>query len=281
MDIFVLCHTLGWFAKALILRDVWFCWILSIFFELMEYSLEHQLPNFAECWWDHWILDVLLTNWLGLYLGMKTCQYFSMKQYSWRGIRDIPTASGKLKRTMQQFTPHSWTSFHWGPTKSFKNFVAVVCMLYLALQCELNAFYLKYLLWLPVNHYFNIWRLILFFLCSIPAVREAYQFVSDPQCKQLGTHAWMTAACVMIELLICIKFGRGEFHTPAPTHVIVFWSVLVVMFVGYVAWRFGIPALQRLQKRWRRRSSRTSPRMTPRSSSPAPERRSTRLKKSA
>ena len=53
MDEFVIAHTLGWFAKAIVLRDYWFCWILSILFEVMEYSLQHQLPNFAECWWDH------------------------------------------------------------------------------------------------------------------------------------------------------------------------------------------------------------------------------------
>lgn len=22
-------------------------------FEILEYTLEHQLPNFSECWWDH------------------------------------------------------------------------------------------------------------------------------------------------------------------------------------------------------------------------------------
>ncbi|KAJ3523980.1 hypothetical protein NM688_g8639 [Phlebia brevispora] len=69
IDIFCLAHALGWFGKALILRDYWFCWILSVAFELAEYSLQHQLPNFAECWWDHWILDVLVCNWLGTYLG--------------------------------------------------------------------------------------------------------------------------------------------------------------------------------------------------------------------
>jgi len=37
----------------MILRDYWFCWILSVAFELAEYSLQHQLANFAECWWDH------------------------------------------------------------------------------------------------------------------------------------------------------------------------------------------------------------------------------------
>ncbi|KAJ3118518.1 hypothetical protein HDU96_000934 [Phlyctochytrium bullatum] len=113
MDVFVLAHTLGWFAKSIILRDYWFCWILSVLFEVMEYSLQHQLPNFAECWWDHWVLDVLLTNWIGTYLGMKTCEYFA------------------VKRSIEQFTPHSWTRFEWGTTKSFKNFMAVILLLYI------------------------------------------------------------------------------------------------------------------------------------------------------
>ena len=27
--------------------------MISIMFEVVEYTLEHQLPNFSECWWDH------------------------------------------------------------------------------------------------------------------------------------------------------------------------------------------------------------------------------------
>jgi phosphatidylserine synthase 2 len=51
LDRFVLAHTIGWIAKAVILRDYWLCWLISVLFEFMEYSLEHQLPNFGECWW--------------------------------------------------------------------------------------------------------------------------------------------------------------------------------------------------------------------------------------
>jgi phosphatidylserine synthase 2 len=53
LDIFVLAHALGWWAKSIIIRDYTFAWLMSVFFEIMEYSLQHQLPNFAECWWDH------------------------------------------------------------------------------------------------------------------------------------------------------------------------------------------------------------------------------------
>jgi hypothetical protein len=53
VDIFVVAHALGWYGKSLIVRDYWLCWILSVTFELLEYSLAHHLNNFAECWWDH------------------------------------------------------------------------------------------------------------------------------------------------------------------------------------------------------------------------------------
>lgn len=44
---------LGWVFKMFLFRDVYVCWFLSIWFELLEYSFQHILPNFAECWWDH------------------------------------------------------------------------------------------------------------------------------------------------------------------------------------------------------------------------------------
>ena len=178
-DIFVLAHSLGWFGKAVIMRDEWFLWILSVMFEFLEYSLQHQLPNFAECWWDHWILDVLVCNWLGLWIGMKTCHFFSMQTYEWRGFKEIPNVRGKVSRSIQQFLPHSFTSFQWAPTSSPTNYFGSIAILFLFLLCELNAFYLKYLMWIPPSHVINILRLCLYFLVGIVAVREAYQLMSD------------------------------------------------------------------------------------------------------
>lgn len=53
MDGFVTTHFFGWWLKTLIIRDYWLCNVMSVGFELLEYSLQHQLPNFNECWWDH------------------------------------------------------------------------------------------------------------------------------------------------------------------------------------------------------------------------------------
>lgn len=110
------------------IRDWWACTIVSVMFECLEYSLEHQLPNFSECWWDHvgagmhpsawglgegraqgppgrgdgaqgpsacllpqWIMDVLVCNGLGIYCGMKTLEWLSLKTYKWQGLWNIPT----------------------------------------------------------------------------------------------------------------------------------------------------------------------------------------------
>jgi hypothetical protein len=48
-------------------------------FEFLEYSLEHQLANFSECWWDHWILDVLICNGGGTIVGIYTLRWLSIK----------------------------------------------------------------------------------------------------------------------------------------------------------------------------------------------------------
>ncbi|KAI7857036.1 phosphatidyl serine synthase-domain-containing protein [Circinella umbellata] len=241
IDIFVLAHVLGWYGKAIILRDYWLCWILSVTFEFCEYSLEHQLNNFAECWWDHWILDVLVCNWGGIYLGMKTCQYFEMKQYSWSGFRQIKSLRGKAKRAVQQFTPHDWTRFEWRTLSNPKNYFGVIGLMIIALQCELNCFYLKYLLWVPPEHPLNTYRLILMFLCALPAARDLYQYLMDSGDTKLGAHAWLMICNIMTETIICLKFSENEFHVPAPMFVKVAWSaVAFIVLIAFPLWRFVI-----------------------------------------
>lgn len=38
-----------------------------------------------------WIMDFIICNGLGIYVGMKTLRYLSMKPYHWRGMWNIPT----------------------------------------------------------------------------------------------------------------------------------------------------------------------------------------------
>lgn len=45
-DEFVIAHVLGWWGKAVMIRNQLILWVLSIGFELMELTFRHMLPNF-------------------------------------------------------------------------------------------------------------------------------------------------------------------------------------------------------------------------------------------
>lgn len=49
----------------------------------------HLLPNFAECWWDQVILDILLCNGGGIWLGMTVCRFLEMRTYHWASIKYV------------------------------------------------------------------------------------------------------------------------------------------------------------------------------------------------
>jgi len=242
LDIFCVAHALGWFGKAMILRDYWFCWILSVAFELAEYSLQHQLPNFAECWWDHWILDVLICNWFGTYIGMKTCQYFEVKPYEWRGFRQTRGIRSKAKRVLTQFSPHDFTAFKWGTATSFTNYTSVVLLLAMFLAAELSPFYLKSLLWLEPDHPIVVVRLAGIFLCALPAVRELYQYVHHPkQAVRMGQHIWLLIATVVTELLVITKWSKGVLLKPTPPRVKLGWTVGVILLILYPIAQVHLP----------------------------------------
>ncbi|KAM0677403.1 hypothetical protein BDAP_002086 [Binucleata daphniae] len=214
IDLFVPAHIFGWYFKALILRDYYLCWLLSVMFEVMEYSLEHQLPNFAECWWDHWILDVFTCNAIGIHLGIKTCRYFNAKMYKWRGT--LPE---------NEFVLFQWLK----GADTFKKYIGIIVLISVILASELNTFYLKYLLWIPSDHVFNLIRLIIHVSMGCVAIREGYSYFTDKMCKSFGYQLWLCIACIAVESLICIKYSQGEFKNPFPLHIKIFWAVLITI----------------------------------------------------
>ena len=76
-------------------------------------ALSHQLPNFAECWWDKWILDVLLCNGLGMWLGLKAVKWAQGKEYNWMGISQISSRKGRVKRALGQMLPYDVEEYEW------------------------------------------------------------------------------------------------------------------------------------------------------------------------
>jgi len=240
VDIFILAHAGGYWCKTLIFRDWWLTTVISVTFEFLEYSLEHQLPNFSECWWDHWILDVLVCNLFGTILGLLTLRYLSMKTYDWRGLWNIPTYRGKIKRIFAQFSPHGWIEFTWNPLSSLERWLAVAGIILLFLTCELNTFYLKFVLWLPPENWLNFVRLLFILFWGAVGLRECFQLLDDPECDRLGRQSWVLLAIIATELLICVKFGWETITKPLPRSIAMWWLLGLALFVVYTVIKFVI-----------------------------------------
>ena len=54
-----------------------------------QMAFAHLLPNFAECWWDALLLDVLICNGLGIWLGMWLARKLEMRNYEWESIKSV------------------------------------------------------------------------------------------------------------------------------------------------------------------------------------------------
>nr|CAG4650125.1 EOG090X05CZ [Sida crystallina] len=237
MDVFACSHFFGWIAKALLVRHYGILWTISVMWEITEIAFAHLLPNFIECWWDAIVLDVLLCNGLGIWVGMKLCQYLEMREYKWESIKDIHSTSGKIKRAVLQFTPESWTYVRWlDPHSSYMRFFAV-CQLVVFWQItELNTFFLKHIFELPPGHNLNLWRLCIIGLIVAPSMRQYYTYVTDTRCKRVGTQCWVFGIIMFTEAIICLKFGKDIFER-TQVFTIALW--LAIQFILSVLCLYG------------------------------------------
>ncbi|TRZ01712.1 hypothetical protein DNTS_003597 [Danionella cerebrum] len=209
-DIFAFGHFWGWAMKALLIRSYGLCWTISITWELTELFFMHLLPNFAECWWDQVILDILLCNGGGIWLGMSVCHFLEMRTYRWASIKDIHSASGKLKRAVLQFTPASWTYVHWfDPKSSFQRVAGIYLFMIIWQLTELNTFFLKHIFVFQASHPLSWCRILFIGIITAPTVR----------------------AIAFLEALACIKFGQDLFSNTQVLYV-VFWFLCLAFITS-------------------------------------------------
>ncbi|XP_048451524.1 phosphatidylserine synthase 1 isoform X2 [Rhincodon typus] len=224
-DIFAFGHFWGWAMKALLIRSYGLCWTISITWELTELFFMHLLPNFAECWWDQVILDILLCNGGGIWLGMVVCRFLEMRTYHWGSFKAIHTTSGKLKRAVLQFTPASWTYVRWfDPKSSFQRVAGIYLFLIIWQLTELNTFFLKHIFVFQAGHVLSYGRILFVGVITAPTVRQYYAYLTDTQCKRVGTQCWVFGAISFLEALVCIKFGQDLFSKTVGLYVIL-WLI--------------------------------------------------------
>ncbi|XP_023200669.1 phosphatidylserine synthase 1 [Xiphophorus maculatus] len=229
LDFFAFAHFAGWALKALLIRSYGLCWTISITWELTELFFMHLLPNFAECWWDQLILDILLCNGGGIWLGMTACRFLEMRIYRWGSIKKIHSTTGKIKRAVLQFTPASWTYVRWfDPNSSFQRLAGIYLFMILWQLTELNTFFLKHIFVFQVSHPFSWCRILLIAVITAPTVRQYYAYLTDTRCKRVGTQCWMFGAIAFLEALICVKFGIDLFSQTEILYV-VFWLLCLAL----------------------------------------------------
>jgi len=227
LDLFVVAHFLGWLVKAVMLRSWKMCWFISGLWEMGEVIFATMLPNFAECWWDQFLLDFLLSNGLGIICGFKLCTYLELKLYEWDGIMSIPNRRGQIKRAALQFTPESWTVVEWLPLESPRRFLSLFFLTIAFLVAELNTFLLKHIFKIPSSDMMNFWRLVLWTLWGAVSLRQYYYYCTDPQCKRIGTQSWVTMGILALETLVVCKFGGRVFEFASTTRVAGIWLIAV------------------------------------------------------
>lgn len=212
-DVFVLAHFFGWLIKALFFRHRILLWVFSITWELLELALIYMVPNFAECWWDQWVMDVLICNGLGIEVGLWICKRLEFRKYQWTGVLESRTLLAKVKRIALQFTPAEWNKVEWESSKTFTRYLQVQGILWLSILMDLNAFMLKLFLFIPTTHWWNVSRLLFVALAAAPAYRQGYLFFVDERVKRLGTQTIVLIMISIAELALVLKAG-SDFHIP-------------------------------------------------------------------
>lgn len=146
-DIFVIAHSLGWFVKAFILRDLHVAWICSILFEIVELCFAHLLPNFNECWWDSIIFDVFGCNLVGIYGADQALSALGFEKFDF------------LKKSFKK-------------SINFTYLFSAILMVLLITLIDLNFFFLKFVLFIPTTHWLAYVRTITWVLISVPSAVE-------------------------------------------------------------------------------------------------------------
>lgn len=203
-------------------------------------SSPHLQPNFAECWWDHWLLDFILCNTGGIIVGHLLMDYFEAPAYSWVGMQSIPTVGGKIQRLAHQFTPHHWTRYEWGMFGDFKRFLYVNAVVWGTLVIELDAFFLKYLLRVQPASSLNVYRLILWWAVGMVGLRDYYAFMTNPRIQRLGATMWIVLAMMLMEFIVVLRFGSEEWKDKvAPPAVKYSWAAFFIVSGIATIWWFG------------------------------------------
>ncbi len=130
----------------------------------------------------------------------------------------------KLSRAVQQFTPYKWDKVDWHCMSSVRSLLFTTVLVVLFLLCEANAFFLKFVLWIPPNNNLNLIRLAFWLPFGAHVLREYHEFVVDINVKKIGPHVWLAIAILMLECLLCYRQAQRQFVCAARVTFAAEWA---------------------------------------------------------
>ena len=217
VDHYFLIHIIDWLLASFVIRDAYILHLWSVLDEVVELSFQHVLPHFRECWWDHIIMDITLTNTPAIIVGLWLVDKCGFKKYDWLGRK------GK----------DSWTS--WDIWKCHRRFGVFTYQFILLLIHFTAGFFLINAFLIPPKHFFTISRLLLWFMFGNIGMREAYEDVEtwntfERKDKPVeGRHRWLGVGILLTESILCYKyrFGTGNLHLDAvtPLYITIPWAI--------------------------------------------------------
>ena len=232
-DEFAVGHLVGWIVTAMMLRDTKICWIVSILFEFVERALKHWFANFNECWWDSVILDVLICNGLGIWIGMQIVKVLVLVPDDTKLLSECVTKKEKLQRIVRQLTPKSYSEFKWKPLKTPKRYYMVYFAITMILLFQMNVFALKMILQLPLQSTWIMIMLALHITLAEPAMCEGYMYATGKR-NTIGNAGCCLVLAIAVEDILIARCSEGYFTAKTPTHVAVlsglFFLVTLVIF---------------------------------------------------
>lgn len=203
-DHYFAVHVGDWFLASFVFRDVLLLHMWSIMDELIELSWQHILPHFRECWWDHLIHDILLSNTPAIFFGLWVQKKLNMKQYDFWFRYD---SKGNLKPFAK-----------WGVWHCHRKFGILCYIQGFLLLHFLAGFFINNNLLIPPVHPFPVFRLLLWFALGAISFREAYDDAAtwntpERYHKEVsGRYRWLGVALIISEMIMCYKYRKNTGH---------------------------------------------------------------------
>lgn len=226
MDHYYVVHWADWFLASFVLRDAWICHLWSVLDEFLELSWQHIMPHFRECWWDHILMDITLSNTPAIFLGIWCVRKLGIQEYDWLGKKGKESV------------------WDWDIFKCHRRFGTFCYAQFLLSMHFLTGFFLMNAFLIGPKHFFPIARLLLWFAFGNIGFKEGYEDVRTWNTVERkdnpveGRHRWLVVGILFTEALTAYKYryGTGNLELDAVTPFYVWFPWFVVFVVCFSFW---------------------------------------------